>query len=157
MTTTHEASLRPGRKPIKDWVRSAQDEAAFQKMQATCRKHAELKVEVMEDVGPLQVSVNVAAGAASAENTPVPQLVWNRTGTHQMTSGCQSYQVTKQTIEQLMTQKGKATSTHAWRYRCWVRVEWLWYIHHEGLQLTYEAAQEVCEAHRRQQLEKAAG
>jgi hypothetical protein len=149
MTAGHSASLGPSvRKPKKEWAPQGEEKARIEAMLEKCRKHVEPKVEVM----PVESRETVpdAAGAASAENTPVPQLIWHRTSSHEMTSGCQRYKVQKTTIQHLMTEKGKATSTHAWRYQCHVRVEWLWYVHLEALQASFAAAQEVCEAHLRE-------
>jgi hypothetical protein len=151
MTAIHEASLSPNvRKPKKDWSRTPEEEAAYQRMLAKCQKHAAPALNGNQaGAAPSDAGVLAPTPRGSLPNSlgdfPEPQLIWNRTSSHEMTSGCQRYKVTKETIGHLMTEKGKATCTHAWRYQCWVRVEWLWFIHLGPLQLSFDAAQAVCE------------
>jgi hypothetical protein len=148
MTAIHEANYRPTRrKPAKDWAPQGEEKARVEAMLAKCKKHTENRNQA--DAAPSDAGVLAPTPRGSLPNSlgdsPQPQLVWNRTGSHEMTSGCQRYKVTKETIGHLMTEKGKATCTHAWRYQCWVRVEWLWFIHLGPLQLSFDAAQAVCE------------
>lgn len=160
----HSASIRPGRKPLKDWAPAPEEQTKIEAMLAKCRKNAEgnQAAPAPSDAvcpapvasGSLPNRLDPALGLKQADacesaetESPAPQLVWNRTGTHEMTSGCQTYKVRKQTIEHLMTEKGKTTATHAWRYQCHVRVQWLWYISLGPLQESFAAAQEVCERH----------
>lgn len=144
MMADHSASLGPiARKPKKEWAPQGEEKARIEAMLAKCKKHTEPSVAVSvepERCPPVPPGVPHHA----------PQLVWNRTSSHEMTSGCQRYKIQKTTIEHLMTEKGKAGCTHAWRYQPWVRIEWLWFIHLGSLRETFEQAKDACEQDLRQ-------
>lgn len=134
------------RAPLKAWTPDADEQARLEAMLAKCKKNSN-----QADPAPLS-----DAGQA----TPTPRgnlsnslgassLIWNRTSTHEMTSGCTRYKITKETIEHMLTEKGQLSATHVWRYQPWARVQWLWYTHLGPLVEDFSQAQEVCEAHAR--------
>lgn len=139
MTVVHEANSTPaGRKPLKDWTRTPEQEAAHQRMLAKCQARAQ-PVETAEDrPAPLPVVP-----------THPPQLVWNRKSKYAMQSGCTTYEIHKKTVGNFM-RNGMNISDGRTVYRCWRKVQQLWYIEFDVYRDSYAEAQEVCEKHARE-------
>lgn len=157
----HEASLGPNvRKPKKDWARTPEQEAQFQKMQAKCRKNA-AKVEVDGSSGgdsetqtagvALNPSLPMSPSAAEC-NSPLaaaPLLIWNRKSKYAMQSGCTAYEIHKEVIGNC-SRNGINISDGKWVYWCWRKVHQLWYVKFSPYVESFEAAKAICEKHARE-------
>jgi len=151
MAGSHSASLRPGHKPIKDWTRNAEEEAAYQRMLAKCAKWSEPPKEVMTDAQSSATTVD--AGAASAENTlPIlgPQLKWRKISEALIRSTCGRFEITEEITGYYQRACGYVVNSGTLKYQPWTLVPQLWYIRLGPLVADGKAAREVCEAHLRE-------
>jgi hypothetical protein len=130
MTEVHQASLRPGRKPIKKWASDPDEQARIEAMLAKCKRRAEPKAEPPPPEPP------------TSPSTVEPQICWTRTGTHEMTSVCESYQILRRASEEARGIPPRRL------YECWFRVPGYWYYRIGPSFPSYEAAQDHCEKHR---------
>lgn len=166
MIETHEANYRPNvRKPKKDWTRSPEEEAAYQRMQAKCqaRAHPPVNGSSGGDSDPQVAGANAnpamladgsgtsrpapsAAQPSGCNSTPAAILTWKRISRHVMMSGSQQFQVVKECVGNV-SRNGVNYSNGRTVYQCWRRVEFLWYIKFEPYQETFEAAKAICEAY----------
>jgi hypothetical protein len=146
MAQAHVANSTPeARKPKKDWTPDVNEQARIDAMLAKCKKHSNPN---QAEPAPSDAGTVAPTPRGSLPNSlGASQLIWNRTSTHEMTSGCTRYKVTKETIEHVLTEQGKLSATHVWRYQPWARVQWLWYTHLGPLVEDFSQAQAVCEAH----------
>jgi hypothetical protein len=124
--------MRPtGRKPKKDWTRTPEEEAIYQRMQAKCQARAKKEVMPYARIPGDQVTV----GVASTENTP--QLTWEKPteGATGLMTTCKRYSCAKVTIFNRTT------------YELWVLVPGVWYRQLAvGLE-SFSKAKELAEKH----------
>jgi hypothetical protein len=147
MTAVHEANYKPkGRKPIKDWARSPEEEAQFQKMQAICLKNSNGSSGVDSDTQGSGVALNPSLPTllrqAECNSPPAASICWTRTSSHTLESTDKSYQ-----IQKFIPDEAPHGRVEEWRYQVWFRVPSLWYIQVGPRHESGDAARDFCERH----------
>lgn len=156
MTQVHEANYKPNaRKPKKDWTRSPEEEATYQKMLAKCQKNANHGSSGADsEARSVGLTSSQKHGACSGErsaseiaqagcNSPPavsPQLHWEKPekGATGVKTTCKRYSCSKVTV------CGKQS------YELWVLVPGVWFRQLAvGLE-SFSKAQEVAEQHLRE-------